>query len=414
MLIAFYDCYKILNKVYSDGAYLKQAMADTQIDPKNRAYTTKVCYGVLDNDIALEYFISCLCEKRPKQAIRIILKISMYAIKYLAAQPYAVVDNSVELTKKLGKAGASAFVNAFLRKFVSFDFTYPDGAEGLSVRYSYPEFLVKSLISDYGRDVAEKIMGASGEITTVRFASDVRGDEYLSAKGFDFIRLPFENAFIVDGFRRNDDFDKGIYTFQSVGSIAICDVVECGENLLDACAAPGGKSVLLSEKFKAVTSCDIHPHRVALIREYASRMRRENVQAVVCDSAVENPEFSGRFDAVLCDVPCSGSGVIKDNPDIKLRRKQSDVESLNLTQYKILDNCSKNVSEGGRLYYSTCSVLDCENDEIIDKFLKNHNDFKVMSVSSPIAAVNKKYGVQFLPHLSYGAGFYVCKMEKIR
>ena len=119
MVNYFYDCYSILNKVYSDKSFIKQAINSTFIEEKNRALTIKTCYGVLDKDIELSYYINKLTEKSPKLVIRTILKISMYAIKYLEKKDYAVTKNAVELTKKLGKGGASGFVNAFLRKFIN-------------------------------------------------------------------------------------------------------------------------------------------------------------------------------------------------------------------------------------------------------------------------------------------------------
>ena len=175
------------------------------------------------------------------------LKIAMYSIKYLKTAPYAVVDSAVELIKKLGKGGASGFVNAFLRKYASCKMAEPaDETQRLSVKYSYPIFAVKRLCSDYGRETAEKIMGADSEMTTVRFNSSVNGEEYLENKRWIYEKTPFFNTFFVKGFKRDSDFDKGIYTFQSIGSVAICDMVGNGNALLDACAAPGGdrKSVV--------------------------------------------------------------------------------------------------------------------------------------------------------------------------
>ena len=141
MVNYFYDCYCILNKVYSDRSYLKQAINSTYIEEKNRALTIKTCYGVLDKDIELSYYIGKLTEKSPKLVIRTILKISMYAIKYLGKKEYAVTKNAVELTKKLGKGGASGFVNAFLRKFIRTSIEMPkDKIEALSIALNFVFF----------------------------------------------------------------------------------------------------------------------------------------------------------------------------------------------------------------------------------------------------------------------------------
>ncbi len=413
MLNVFYDSYNILTKVYG-GAYLKQALNDTVIEEKNRAQTEKICYGVLDKDVTLEYCISYLCEKRPKSAIRILLKISMYCIKYLGNAPYAVVDNCVELAKKLGKGGAAGFVNAFLRKFSKEDIPMPtDKIKNYSVTYSYPEFAVKMLIEDYGEERAVEIMKADTERTTLRFNVSVSGFDYLTERNCQFEETPFKNTYIVKNFKRNSDYDKGMYTFQSVGSAAICDLVGSGENLLDACAAPGGKSVNLSDKFSSVTSFDVHPHRVRLIEEYARRMGKENITAVLADSSVFNEEYRERFDVVLADVPCSGYGVIKDNPDIKLRRTKENIEELCINQYAILDNVASYVKKGGYLCYSTCSVFAVENVDICKKFLKNHSDFEEVKCTSKLEHLRTEIGLQFLPNLSLGAGFYFCKFKKL-
>ncbi len=410
MLTLFYDCYRILTSVYSGGAFVKQAMNETPIEEKNRAHVTKICYGVLDKDISLEYEMSLLCDKRPKQAIRIALKIGMYSIKYLQTAVYAVTDNMVELVKKLGKGGTAGFVNSFLRRYSKLEYILPkDEIKALSIKYSYPEFAVKRLIAEYGRQRAEGIMSADEERTAVRFNKGENGKAYLEENRWNYEQTPFENTFFVNGFKRNKDFDDGVYTFQSVGSVAICHAVDGGESLLDACSAPGGKAINLADKFEKVTAFELHPHRVELINDYARRMKKTNVTAYQKDSSVYDESFAESFDTVLCDSPCSGYGVIKDNPDIKLRRIEEDIKNLNKIQYDILSTCSKYVKKGGSLYYSTCSVFKSENEDICGKFLKYHPDFEEVEIDSPLAHEKMKRGIGFLPDTSFGAGFFICK-----
>ena len=310
MINYFYDCYNILNKVYSDKSFLKQAINSTIIEEKNRALTIKTCYGVLDKDIELSYYINNIAEKSPKLVIRTILKISMYAIKYLEKKEYAVTKNAVELTKKLGKKAMSGFVNAVLRRFCREDLPLPSNdIERLSVEYSYPEYAVKMLISDYGIDIAKKIMSYENDSSYLAFFG-ADGENYLKEKGAFYTTTPFKNLFEVKNFTRDDGFDSGVYTYQNIGSFAICDVVEDGQNLIDVCSAPGGKSVNLSHKFNKVTSLELHEHRVELVKKYCQRMNVSNVTAIKHDSTTVIPEFVGMFDACLCDVPCSGFGVI--------------------------------------------------------------------------------------------------------
>ena len=228
----------------------------------------------------------------------------------------------------------SGFVNAFLRRF---DKDYIDDEiaklkenQRVSVSLSYPLYAFEMLKKEYGKR-AEDIASATSKGVSVRFE---KGEEkYLSKP---HIQTPFKNNYIFENFVRDDGYDEGEYTFQSVGSIAICDVVEPCEKFLDACSAPGGKSVLLSKKCKDVTAFELHEHRVKLIESYVSRMSVTNVTPMQKDSSVFDKAYENSFDGVLCDVPCSGFGTVSENPDVKLFRKESDFASLNKAQTEIL------------------------------------------------------------------------------
>ena len=414
MVNYFYDCYIILNKVYSDKKFIKQAINDTFIEESNRALTVKICYGVLDKDIELSYYIDCLTEKTPKLAIRTILKISMYMIKYLDKKEYFVVQSAVELTKKLGKGGAGGFVNAVLRKFIVAPVELPkEKLSYLSVKYSYPLFAVRELIKDYGENRAESIISAPYPDNTLCFYN-VDGENYLTERGIGFAKTPFYNVFTVKNFNRNADYDRGVYTYQALGSVAICETVDACENLLDCCAAPGGKSVRLSYKAESIVAWDIHEHRVKLIGEYACRMGRKNISACVCDAEIYDAKYKDYFDAVLCDAPCSGIGVAGDNPDIKLNRTEESIATLNAEQSAILDTVCKYVKPQGYLYYSTCSVFKKENIDVVKDFLVRHGDFAIERVNSALLHEDIDGTNAFLPDISYGNGFYVAKLKRIK
>ena len=403
-----YDPFQILTKIYSDGAHVKQAIADTYIEEQYRSRTVKIVYGVLENDGYFDFCIRHYAPKAPKLAVRILLKISLYMLLFMDKKRYMVTDCAVTLCKKLGKSGVSGFVNAFLRRFdkAEVDKQIPDGVAGEAVRASYPLYAYEWLKKEYG-ERAYAIATAKSAGVSVRFE---RGEEKYADKAH--IQTPFAHNFIFENFVRDDGFDDGDYTFQSVGSIAICDCVESCENLLDCCAAPGGKSVLLSKKCKQVTAFELHAHRVELIKQYTSRMGVENVTAMQKDSSVFDEAYEEKFDAVLCDAPCSGYGTISENPDIKLFRKESDFAALKKAQTDILNTVSRYVKKGGALYYSTCSLFESENDKIIAEFLKSHPDYEQAELKSPLEHDKKKYGLQFLPDTAYGAGFYVCKLVR--
>lgn len=398
------DPYFILTKVYREGAYLKQAIASTPVEPLNKARTVKICYGVLERDVYLDAIISANA-KPPKPAVAIILKIAIYMLEFMGKNDYMVVDNAVQLTKKLGKEGAAGFVNAFLRSYKLPPL--PERAEErIALECSAPLWLVKKLRRSYKAE-AQEILSAPSMGICVRFERNA--ESYLQKPHTD---TPFEGVHIFDNFVRDEGFFMGDYTFQSVGSVAIATAISPVERILDACAAPGGKSVLLAKKCKQVTSCELHPHRVELINSYAQRMGVQNITAIQADSSVFNPEFEGKFDAVLVDAPCSGTGVINENPDIKLHRRESDIKELSALQLKILENCARYVKSGGALYYSTCSILPEENDSVAHAFLEANSQYVLSIPSSPLAHRVTKYGLQFLPHVSLGAGFYLAAFTK--
>lgn len=399
------DAYLILTKVYQGGKYLKQAIADTPTDPASRARTVKMCYGVLEKDVYLDYIIGANVQKPPRGGVKLIVKIALYMLEFMGKHDYMVVDHAVALAKKAGKEGAAGFVNAFLRSYKLPELPEKTD-ERISVESSAPLWLVRRLRRSYKGEAAE-ILSAPSNGVSVRF---VRGkEEYLNAAHID---TPFEDVHIFPNFTRDGGFFEGNYTFQSVGSAAICDIVEPCAKFLDACAAPGGKSALLSAKCAQITACELHPHRTELIKSYISRMGITNVTAVTCDSSQFNPEYAEVFDGVLCDVPCSGTGVINENPDVKLFRKESDIAELNKIQLEILENCCRYVKSGGRLYYSTCSVLPEENDSIVYKFLQKHPEYELVIPDSPLTHATTKYGLQFLPHISLGAGFFATSFIK--
>lgn len=401
------DPYIVLSKVYSGGKYFKQALAESVVEPLNKNRTVAICYGVLERDVYLNYIISSNTQKTPKAAVRLVLKIALYILEYMRLHDYTVVDSAVELVKKLGKGGAAGFVNAFLRSYKVPEL--PEQAdERLSISASVPLWLAKTVRRTY-KGEAEAILRARPLGVCVRF--ERRAEEYIARCDDDAnpppFHTPFENVYIFKHFVRDEGFFSGDYTFQSVGSVAICAAICGGDRLLDMCAAPGGKSILLSKKFKEVTACELHPHRVELINSYCRRMGADNIIPVCADGTVFNPAYDGVYDAVLVDAPCSGTGVINENPDIKLNRREEDIPSLMAMQAALLNNAAQYVKTGGRLYYSTCSILPQENDTAAHNFLAEHQNFELAIPQSPLGHKTTKYGLQFLPHISMGAGFYL-------
>ncbi len=411
----FSTAYGILNRVYAEGAFLKIALQDLPEDAENRALITKLCYGTVETDAKYHLQITRLTKgKQLKPHVRLILKMAMFLLCELRRPPYATVSVAVDFSKTKDKGASAGLINAVLRNFLreGMQIVLPERKyERLAATYGYPLFAVKRLFHTYGEE-AEKIMQGTAPVNSLRFHRETDGVTYLTERGIEYQASPFPNVFFAHGFTRDEGYRKGLYTFQSVGSVAICDMIESADTLLDVCAAPGGKSVYLAEKCASVTAGELHAHRVGLIEDYAKRMRASNVTAVNQDGTVFNPQWKEKFSAVLCDVPCSGYGVLKENPDILLRSSDRDFSSLTSVQTAILQTTSAYVKKGGYLYYSTCTLFREENDEIVGAFLKENPHFSVEKTTSPLPSKSMKHGLQFLPHTAYGAGFYFCKLKR--
>ncbi len=420
---AFLKSFKTLRQVYADKAFSSVALNNTLFNCKkqDKALITKIVYGVLDNDIRLEYIISRNVRKMPKADTLLYLKIGVYCLAELSIPIYTVVNDIAELSKLSGDRRIVGFVNATLKSVSQnakdFD-DYPENEEEyLSVKYSYPLWALKKLIKDYGKDTAARIVShIYDHRTTARFVSAVDTAQIAERYGVEAQASVFEDGFYIKGNLPNDSAD---YTLQSLSSMAVAricaSVTPQSGKFLDCCAAPGGKSIYVKQLLPNVeaTACDIYPHRVNLIDGYARRM---NVAVrTVCKDMTENePSWNERFDTVLCDVPCSGFGVLDNRPDIKLFRQNKDISELMKLQYAILDNCSRYVAQGGSLVYSTCTVFDNENGQNIRKFLKEHPQFAYGTIClEQFPSANGEGYYQFLPHKDGVQGFYVAVLQRI-
>ena len=422
MNTAFLKSFEVLSQVYAERAFSSLALnrALNSCKQQDKALITKVVYGVLDNDVKLDYVISRHVKKMPKGETLLYLKIGAYCLMDLSLPVYTVVNDVAELSKLSGDKRTVGFVNATLKSIAQnvkgFDDYPADPVVRLSAENSYPEWALKKLIKDYGLDVATQIVSTHlDNRTTVRFARET--DAKTVAEKYAVAAEPtvFSDAFYVKGALPVDSSD---YTAQSLSSMAIAricvNLLDGGGSFLDCCAAPGGKSVYVKQlkPNASVTSCDVHPHRVGLIESYAGRM---GVQLDTrCQDMTEYlPQLEQAFDVVLTDVPCSGFGVLDTRPDVKLFRQSIDISELMKLQYAILGNCCNYVKVGGYLVYSTCTVFDNENGQNVRKFLKEHANFAFGSIDLPeFSEANGKGYYQFLPHKDGVQGFFVAVLKR--
>ena len=423
MNTAFLKSYETLSQVYKEGAFSTITLNKTLnfCRQQDKALITKIVYGVLENDIKLAYIISHHVKKMPKGETLIFLKIGVYCLMDLSLPVYTVVNDVAELSKLSGDKRIVGFVNATLKSISSsiknFD-DYPDDPiSRLSVEYSYPEWALKKIIKDYGLETAKKIVSTHlDNRTTVRFAQKTDADTVSQKYGVAAEPTVFDDAFYVKGAL---PVDSGEYTAQSLSSMAIARIcaslLKDGDSFLDCCSAPGGKSVYVKQLQPNVnvTSCDVHPHRVELINSYATRMGV--MLNTLCQDMTEYMcEYEQSFDVVLCDVPCSGFGVLDTRPDVKLFRQSIDISELMKLQYAILTNCCNYVKVGGYLVYSTCTVFDNENGQNIRKFLNARDDFAYGSITLPQFSADGEAFYQFLPHKDGVQGFFVAVMKRTK
>ena len=410
--------YNLLCSVYKDGAYSGIVLNDELKcldNSDDKSYVTAMFYGVLEKDVVLSYYVSRLCAKKPKNSVKILLKIGIYLLKFTSTPDYAVIDNVVKLCKIIGKKEVSGFINAVLRKTKEIELPIEEKtAESLSLYCSVPLWIAQNLISDYGYDKAKAILSAKlntkthvrpnlSKITAVEFEKRIENYE-KSPLGY----------YVESGeLKKFRDYE---YTVMSLASMYAVRYYNSGikraSNVLDTCSAPGGKAIYLEEiGLHNVVACDIHKHRVNLIKQYAKRMG-SNITVKQNDATVYCGDWLEKFDAVICDVPCSGIGVISSKPDILLNRNREDVVALSDIQLKILQTSANYVKKGGTLFYSTCTVMNKENDEVVEKFLSSRNDFAIEKFDCGLIKSDDNGFVRLLPDDNGCDGFFVVGMRR--
>lgn len=368
----------LLTKIYRDRTY-----ADRAFDGEDAsALSARLVFGVLERDTELTYILSQLVEKKPKPAIAVLLKVGAYALLYLDNVPdYATVSECVEAAKAMGKEGAAGFVNAVLKKISARKYALPAPSDPdyLSVHYSKPQWFIDKMTREYGREkLIAMLSDPVPELAHIRVNTRLTSDDAVR-KLFD-ARAQEVTPSAAGGMLTKVTplvrslFAEGMITFQSPSSMMAVKALAPGgrTEILDLCSAPGGKAVYASELAPSahITACDVHPHRVELIKKYAARMHASNITPTLSDATVFEPRFEGRFDSVMADVPCSCFGTYRKHPDVFLQRGEEAVAALSATQRRIIDNAVRYLKPGGVLVYSTCTLFAEENERNAEYIIK--------------------------------------------
>ncbi|MCQ2463477.1 MAG: 16S rRNA (cytosine(967)-C(5))-methyltransferase RsmB [Clostridia bacterium] len=419
--------FDVLMKMHS-GAYsnisLDAALSRAKdMDAREAALAANLVYGVTERRITLDYQLEGLLDKpigKLKAEVLTALRMGAYQIIFCDRIPdSAAVNESVELVKKSGCAFAAGLVNAVLRKVISRGLSLPDcigTAYYMSIKYSCEKWIVQELKKEYGES-AEKILMHSLETPPISIrVNTLKTDTDSLLKKLLAEEIEAEKSYISPSclniiktgkaIEKLDSFKKGLFHVQDI-SCQLC--VEAlnpmpGETVLDLCAAPGGKSFTAAQIMKnkgVIKAFDIYPHKIDLIDAGAARLGTDIIMPCVNDASVFRPTLTGA-DRVLCDVPCSGFGIMARKPEIKYKSYE-EVELLPALQLKILMNGARYLSSGGTLVYSTCTLRRAENEEVCEKFLSQSPDFK-----------KKGEYVTLLPGTDGCDGFFYAVFEKVK
>lgn len=400
-----------------------------KLNKKDINLISEIVYGTITWKLTIDTILQKYSKIKLKKMscwVLNILRIGVYQIVFLDKVPKsAAVNESVNLTKKYAFK-SSSFVNAILRKIEKADYedfkNIKNEKERISKLYSMPEWLVEELLKEYSIQTVEKICKYSNEKPkiTIRI-NTLKTNKKEFLKKLEEANIEYEEGSIenfihiknVKNIGELELFKQGLFTVQDIGAGKISLMLLPNKNdiVLDACSAPGGKTTHLAELMEnkgKIIACDIHPHRIKLVKENADRLGIDIISEELKDATNFIKEYEEKFDKILLDVPCLGIGVIKRKPDIKWQRNIQDIEEITEIQYEILNKCSRYLKIGGELVYSTCSILNSENENLINKWLES-KDHEEIKNKEKYKIVDKE---KILPDENTD-GFFICKIKRV-
>lgn len=435
--------FDILRRVDSESAYaapLIAALPKTALAREDRALAQELVLGVLRWQGGLDYFIERYAGRLIRKldpAVLIALRLGLYQLRFLSRiPPSAAVNESVNLVKQARAASAAPMVNAVLRRAARHLDEPPGESLGeplarLAVETSHPGWLLARWQAAFGDAETHRLALANNEPPPVAFRVNPLGggggDEVLAPLEHDGLRLRSSRiapgAWVVEdgpASRLAPAAERGLLYIQDEASQLVSLLLDPGddERILDLCAAPGSKSshiAALAGRRSWVMACDVHPHRLATLAAACKRLGIESVAPVALDAARELPvlESAPRFDRALIDAPCSGTGTLRRNPEIKWRLTADDIPRLADLQLGLLGRATEMLKPGGRLVYSTCSVEREENEAVIGRFLDGGAPFRLLAPKAAAELITDEGFVRTFPHRGGADGFFAAVLEKI-
>lgn len=396
------------------------------MERREAALASRLCYGVLQNRILLDYWIESFARGKLQPVVRDILRLALYQLQFSDKIPAsAAVNEAVEQCKKHANFQAARLVNGVLRSILRAG-TLPK-PEDPAVCYSHPPALHQLLQAEFGEEKAAALMKSHNEApeTTLQ-VNPLRGKtesviSELEQAGCTVKKHPWLDGCLTvsatGSLEALPAFREGrVYVQDAAAKLSVLAAgLRPGMRVLDCCAAPGGKSfaaAMCMEDRGELISCDIHPHKLQLIEKGAQRLGIRILTTCLQDASKAVTEWGGSMDAVLADVPCSGLGVIRKKPDIRYKDLKQ-AECLPELQSAILRQQARYVKPGGVLLYSTCTILKRENEQVCEELLKTHGDFTAESVTFPaLSGLPERAMTTLLPCDQGTDGFFICKFRR--
>lgn len=434
--------FKVLYDIEKNNNYsnisINKHFKDLDIKDIDRGLATELIYGVIENKYYLDYIINKLSKIKTKKMsayVKILLRMGIYQILFLdSVSDYAAVNETVNLVKKYDKR-SSGFVNAVLRNVIRGKdniktIEEKDKLKYLSIKYSYNPWIIKNCIEKFGIEFTEDLLEANSEkpsiyirVNTLKIDRDtlMKQLEDLDVKCYKVSGI--EEAIRVENLKNienNKLFKEGLFTIQDISSMLVGKVINPSENskVIDVCSAPGGKSTHLATLMKNtgnVVSRDIFEHKLKLIKSSVDRLGLKNIEVEKFDATRLDNNSIEKFDYVLADVPCSGMGIIRRKPEIKYK-EEKEIKDITIIQKKILDNASRYVKIGGIIVYSTCTIFDTENIDIVKKFIEENENFELVKIDEVnVDLENQEKGyLKIYPNIHGMDGFFIAKLKRIR
>lgn len=434
---------RILYKINEEGAYsnlaFEREMARTPLsDRRDLALASELVNGTIKNQIYLDHILSQFSKKKLDKLspwVRNILRLSLYQLLFLDKIPEsAAVNEGVNLTKKYSNPGSVKFVNGVLRNIIrkkdQLDFPSKEDKplEYLSINYSFPLWLVEDFLQAYGYENTEKMLEFFNRPPQLWIRVNknlISLDQARSIFKENEIEVE-ESSFISEAFlqksgppiSRLEEYEKGYFSYQDETSMFAVDILDPqpGQKVADLCSAPGGKTLFMAERMEnkgEILAMELHAHRLKIVQEAAQRQQLGIIQPKAGDSRELPSAYDGSFDLVLADLPCSGLGVLGRRADLKYQADREGFAQLTSLQRELLDRGAGLLKEGGYILYSTCTLNEKENQEIIRKFLADNKEFERVDLPDKYRDFLDEDGnLQTLPFRDEKSGFFISKLRK--